>query len=822
MKPSILSIDTSSINNMFSIPSSSSSVISNNQQANSSANTTPTALSVYNSNPSTPVGNKSNSQQQPTSPEADLFRGFAANIHHHQQPSSNHHHQQQQQDHHHHNNNNMSSSNNNNSYNTQQQDQKLKWMDQPNQNTGAFDLDSNTTGYLSSLPTPTSSTNALPILSTSSPSVLSAPAKKRQRDDEMSPTNNSTNATPLVTSSSNNSSYSMDSYLPRDDKSSLQSSSSGASVTSLDNTVTHEQASQLLNFTNQIQYQQHHIYKVGGNNNNNNNNNNNTLQQQKSPSQQSPPVVTGLNKQQTPIKSPSGSATTTSTSSANLKLPSFHHLELEAEKTKQSNNNNNDDSVNSPGTQSSISPLPSPLPQQPGQQQQKKRKSKPSKYSIPTSNTLPTNAFSSSNTMVGNYASPNLITGNSSFNTLPAAGDFMLNYHNSNSSTPNAQSSAPSPLIGTYSTQSGSSTDSGLLSSPTSTPYFQPNNVLYKNNSTTTNSSTSDLSTSGDYIPAGGNNSSTLGTLSNYLMGQQQQQQGVGNQSNLTPHSPPYPLEFGRATNSFVQDDNNMLQQHQQQHQQQPQQQQPKQTTSSSSSSTTSYYNSLKSGSTTAKSFGDYSDHMSSPPIASSTSSPSSAYSTFIGNATASAPYAYFDLSHHHVTQKKTHRRRPANIDKSTLFCHTCGTKSTPEWRRGPDGPATLCNACGLAFAKKQKEDESNYQKMLMSPYSYHRGIMHESYVNPSLLPLNAAAPLPYINNNNHHHTTSNSSSSSYLTFTPSTNFQPLSSKSSSYNQMKSTSSNNNANTSNTSNNNNNNNNNLQNTFQKSFSYDKF
>lgn len=28
--------------------------------------------------------------------------------------------------------------------------------------------------------------------------------------------------------------------------------------------------------------------------------------------------------------------------------------------------------------------------------------------------------------------------------------------------------------------------------------------------------------------------------------------------------------------------------------------------------------------------------------------------------------------------------------------CHSCNTTDTPEWRRGPDGARTLCNACGL------------------------------------------------------------------------------------------------------------------------------
>ncbi|CAJ0855221.1 13502_t:CDS:2 [Entrophospora sp. SA101] len=28
--------------------------------------------------------------------------------------------------------------------------------------------------------------------------------------------------------------------------------------------------------------------------------------------------------------------------------------------------------------------------------------------------------------------------------------------------------------------------------------------------------------------------------------------------------------------------------------------------------------------------------------------------------------------------------------------CHSCDISETPEWRRGPDGARTLCNACGL------------------------------------------------------------------------------------------------------------------------------
>ena len=32
--------------------------------------------------------------------------------------------------------------------------------------------------------------------------------------------------------------------------------------------------------------------------------------------------------------------------------------------------------------------------------------------------------------------------------------------------------------------------------------------------------------------------------------------------------------------------------------------------------------------------------------------------------------------------------------------CLNCGTHTTPQWRSGPDGPRTLCNACGVRHKK--------------------------------------------------------------------------------------------------------------------------
>lgn len=40
--------------------------------------------------------------------------------------------------------------------------------------------------------------------------------------------------------------------------------------------------------------------------------------------------------------------------------------------------------------------------------------------------------------------------------------------------------------------------------------------------------------------------------------------------------------------------------------------------------------------------------------------------------------------------------------------CTDCGTLDSPEWRKGPSGPKTLCNACGLRWAKKEKKKQGS------------------------------------------------------------------------------------------------------------------
>ncbi|EED19407.1 GATA-type sexual development transcription factor NsdD [Talaromyces stipitatus ATCC 10500] len=47
--------------------------------------------------------------------------------------------------------------------------------------------------------------------------------------------------------------------------------------------------------------------------------------------------------------------------------------------------------------------------------------------------------------------------------------------------------------------------------------------------------------------------------------------------------------------------------------------------------------------------------------------------------------------------------------------CHSCNRAETPEWRRGPDGARTLCNACGLHYAKLTRKMGQNKAAALSS-----------------------------------------------------------------------------------------------------------
>jgi hypothetical protein len=87
------------------------------------------------------------------------------------------------------------------------------------------------------------------------------------------------------------------------------------------------------------------------------------------------------------------------------------------------------------------------------------------------------------------------------------------------------------------------------------------------------------------------------------------------------------------------------------------------------------------------------------------------------------------------ISLKKKKRR--GQYDKSTPICRHCNQTQTTEWRKGPLGQRTLCNACGLRFARSQKgaekglsvKDRMSVQIKFGDPSTFYkvlsRGIVH-------------------------------------------------------------------------------------------------
>lgn len=58
------------------------------------------------------------------------------------------------------------------------------------------------------------------------------------------------------------------------------------------------------------------------------------------------------------------------------------------------------------------------------------------------------------------------------------------------------------------------------------------------------------------------------------------------------------------------------------------------------------------------------------------------------------------------IPPKRVRKRK----DEAEQSCLSCSATETPEWRKGPTGPRTLCNACGLLFAKQCRKKELDAQ----------------------------------------------------------------------------------------------------------------
>jgi len=59
-------------------------------------------------------------------------------------------------------------------------------------------------------------------------------------------------------------------------------------------------------------------------------------------------------------------------------------------------------------------------------------------------------------------------------------------------------------------------------------------------------------------------------------------------------------------------------------------------------------------------------------------------------------------ITSRHPHQNDKPLKTSVSLHSNPKECEDCGTTVTPEWRRGPSGRKSLCNACGLRFFRRQ------------------------------------------------------------------------------------------------------------------------
>ncbi|KAJ0158201.1 GATA zinc finger domain-containing protein 10 [Colletotrichum tanaceti] len=74
--------------------------------------------------------------------------------------------------------------------------------------------------------------------------------------------------------------------------------------------------------------------------------------------------------------------------------------------------------------------------------------------------------------------------------------------------------------------------------------------------------------------------------------------------------------------------------------------------------------------------------------------------------------YDGMNKNNYGMTEVKKRRGRAAPPGR----CHSCNRVDTPEWRRGPDGARTLCNACGLHYAKLERKRQLEARQIRPKP----------------------------------------------------------------------------------------------------------
>ncbi|KAI8887526.1 hypothetical protein K501DRAFT_330551 [Backusella circina FSU 941] len=84
------------------------------------------------------------------------------------------------------------------------------------------------------------------------------------------------------------------------------------------------------------------------------------------------------------------------------------------------------------------------------------------------------------------------------------------------------------------------------------------------------------------------------------------------------------------------------------------------------------------------------------------------------------APVTPTCMTQRTLKQRRLYPALPEPRQHPPAQCHSCKSMDTPEWRKGPLGPRTLCNACGLIWIKlcKQEKKKNKHKKPPTEPCS--------------------------------------------------------------------------------------------------------
>merc|ERR1712137_1410190 len=95
-----------------------------------------------------------------------------------------------------------------------------------------------------------------------------------------------------------------------------------------------------------------------------------------------------------------------------------------------------------------------------------------------------------------------------------------------------------------------------------------------------------------------------------------------------------------------------------------------------------------------------------------------------VGNFMMAFRAVFCSSTHERVFRVQASVTPPSSGDERRL-CLVCGTTDSPQWRRGPAGSKSLCNACGLHYQAMMRRERE------IEPVDVPKSIPIEFLLNP-------------------------------------------------------------------------------------------